>query len=157
MKTQPFSALALFVSLSLLLSASGMPVTAGGAQLPRLSGPESLDVPGDIELSKANAVSDSAATVQPSNGARVSAAQSEAVMFIENVGQFDASARFQVRGGDRTVWLAEDAIWVTVLEKPDKGTTLETAQGQVRQGDKETFAESIRNPQSKIKRASISG
>jgi hypothetical protein len=37
-------------------------------------------------------------------------------MFIQNVGQFDERARFQVRGGDRTIWLAEDAIWVTVLE-----------------------------------------
>ena len=30
--------------------------------------------------------------------------------------RFDANARFQVRGGDRTIWLAEDALWVTVLE-----------------------------------------
>lgn len=40
------------------------------------------------------------------------------VMFIENVGQFAESARFQERGGDRTIWLAEDGLWVTVLEKP---------------------------------------
>ena len=38
--------------------------------------------------------------------------------FIENVGQFAAGARFQVRGSDRTIWLAQDAIWVTVLERP---------------------------------------
>jgi hypothetical protein len=37
-------------------------------------------------------------------------------MFTENVGQFDERARFQVRGSDRTLWLAEDAIWVTVAE-----------------------------------------
>jgi hypothetical protein len=35
-------------------------------------------------------------------------------MFIQNVGQFADGARFQVRGGDKTIWLAEDAIWVTV-------------------------------------------
>lgn len=39
------------------------------------------------------------------------------VLFIENVGQWDDSARFQVWGGPGgTVWLAEDAIWITVLE-----------------------------------------
>ena len=37
-------------------------------------------------------------------------------MFIENVGQFEEGARFQVRGGDRTIWLAEDAIWTRVRE-----------------------------------------
>ena len=40
------------------------------------------------------------------------------VMFIQNIGQFAEGARFQVRGGDRTIWLAEDAIWITVLETP---------------------------------------
>lgn len=38
------------------------------------------------------------------------------LMFIKNVGQFADDARFQVRGSDRTIWLAEDAIWVTILE-----------------------------------------
>jgi len=37
-------------------------------------------------------------------------------MFVENVGQFADGALFQVLGGDRTIWLAEDTIWVTVLE-----------------------------------------
>ena len=55
----------------------------------------------------------------PGTTARVSAAlRSSPVMFIENVGQFDEHARFQVRGGMGNMWLAEDAIWVTVLEKP---------------------------------------
>jgi len=40
------------------------------------------------------------------------------VMFIQNVGQFDERALFQVRGADRTIWLAEDALWVTVVETP---------------------------------------
>jgi len=40
------------------------------------------------------------------------------VMFIQNVGQFADGARFQVRGGDRTIWLAEDGVWVTVVETP---------------------------------------
>jgi len=52
------------------------------------------------------------------NSARVVAAlRSAPVMFIENAGQFAEGARFQVRGGDRTIWLSGDAIWVTVLEQ----------------------------------------
>jgi|GEM_PF-2171500 len=39
-------------------------------------------------------------------------------MFIQNVGQFADGARFQVRGGDKTIWLAEDGVWVTVVEGP---------------------------------------
>ena len=59
--------------------------------------------------------------------ARVSAAlRSAPLMFIENVGQFpappggtgDQRARFQVRGGDATLYLAEGALWFTVLERP---------------------------------------
>lgn len=42
--------------------------------------------------------------------------QSSPLMFIENVGQFAEDVRFQVRGGDRTIWLTEDAIWITLLE-----------------------------------------
>lgn len=38
------------------------------------------------------------------------------LMFIENVGQFDPAVRFQAFGGDRHIWLTQDAIWVTVLE-----------------------------------------
>jgi hypothetical protein len=38
------------------------------------------------------------------------------VMFIENVGQFDEGARFQVRGGNGALWLADDALWITVVE-----------------------------------------
>jgi len=44
------------------------------------------------------------------------ALQSSPVLFIENVGQFDSKARFQVSGGGGTIFLAEDGIWATVLE-----------------------------------------
>ena len=40
--------------------------------------------------------------------------------FIENVGQFDERARFQVQGGGGTLWLTEDALWLTVLEPAGK-------------------------------------
>jgi hypothetical protein len=47
--------------------------------------------------------------------ARVSAAlRSAPLMFIENVGQFDQRARFQVRGDNATLYVAEDGLWVTV-------------------------------------------
>jgi hypothetical protein len=53
--------------------------------------------------------------------ARIAGAlRSSPVMFIQNVGQFDERALFQVRGGDKIIWLAEDGIWVTVLEKPPR-------------------------------------
>ena len=39
------------------------------------------------------------------------------VMFIENVGQFAEGARFQVRGGNSTLWLADDALWITIVEQ----------------------------------------
>ena len=37
------------------------------------------------------------------------------VMFIENVGQFDPSVRFLVQGDTGTMWLSDDAIWITHL------------------------------------------
>ena len=37
------------------------------------------------------------------------------VWFVENVGQFGEGARFQVRGGEQTMWLAQDGLWVTLL------------------------------------------
>ena len=43
--------------------------------------------------------------------------KSSPVMIVENAGQWDAGARFQVWGGPAgTMWLAEDAIWITVVE-----------------------------------------
>ena len=38
------------------------------------------------------------------------------LLFIENVGQFDPRARFQIQGGLGTVWLAEDALWVVLTD-----------------------------------------
>jgi hypothetical protein len=65
------------------------------------------------------------------------ALRSSPVMFIQNVGQFDERALFQVRGGDKTIWLTEDGIWVTVLEKPPKPKE----PLQSRKFDKEAWAE----------------
>jgi hypothetical protein len=49
------------------------------------------------------------------------ALRSSPLMFIENAGQFDEGARFQVWGGPGTMWLAEDTIWITLSEPPDVG------------------------------------
>jgi hypothetical protein len=42
------------------------------------------------------------------------ALQSASLMFIENVGQFDEEARFQMWGSPYTLWLAEDGLWITM-------------------------------------------
>jgi uncharacterized repeat protein (TIGR01451 family) len=43
------------------------------------------------------------------------------VRFIENVGQFHPDARFLARGGSTSLWLAEDALWLTVVQHlPDR-------------------------------------
>lgn len=57
----------------------------------------------------------------PDHARVTTAIQGPSIMFIENVGQFAEGARFQVRGGDHTIWLAEGAIWITVFEQRSKG------------------------------------
>ena len=44
-------------------------------------------------------------------------AQAGSMLFVENAGQWPAVARFQVWGGPGTMWLAEDAIWITMAEE----------------------------------------
>lgn len=46
-------------------------------------------------------------------------AQVPGALFIENVGQFDEGARFQMWGGSSSVWLAEDGLRITVLEEAE--------------------------------------
>ncbi len=54
--------------------------------------------------------------------------KSSPVMFIENVGQWDEGARFQVWGGPAgTMWLAEDTIWITVLEPGETSRQVDKA------------------------------
>jgi hypothetical protein len=52
------------------------------------------------------------------------------VMFIENVGQSTGGARYQVRGRNSTIWLAEDALWVCVLKAPDTSQSPAFAAGE---------------------------
>ncbi len=58
---------------------------------------------------------------------------SNPVMFIENRGQWNDDARFQVWGGPAaTTWLAEDAIWLTVLEPEEETPEVDAAGVQSR-------------------------
>ena len=68
-----------------------------------------------------------------------SSATSPGPLFIENVGQFDPEARFHVRGSAGSLWLAQDALWLTVMEPappPERfSDTLEpAADAEPRQG-----------------------
>ena len=40
------------------------------------------------------------------------------LFFVENQGQFDGAARFKVQAGGQTLWLAADALWLTLIDKP---------------------------------------
>ncbi len=41
-------------------------------------------------------------------------------LFIENVGQWDPAARYQLPGGDGVTWFADDGVWITLLEPPTR-------------------------------------
>ena len=48
------------------------------------------------------------------------------LLFVENVGQLDAAARFQARGGGGVLWLADDALWLALTvprPSPDGSAT----------------------------------
>jgi hypothetical protein len=68
-------------------------------------------IPAAVPVNGAIAAPSRAATIPVSN-----------VMFFENAGQFDPAARYQVWGGQQIAWLADDAIWVTAVERSSGGT-----------------------------------
>jgi len=43
---------------------------------------------------------------------------SNQLLFVPNTGQFDPRVRFQLRGSGGVWWFTDDALWLTVLEKP---------------------------------------
>ncbi len=51
---------------------------------------------------------------QAPSGMREGSHAETAGLVVQNVGQWDPAARFQVWGGPGVVWLAEDAIWVSL-------------------------------------------
>jgi hypothetical protein len=112
MKARLFTAFVLAVGLALLVPGGGWPLAAQ---------------------------SQPAAPAPIPDRARVSAAlRSAPLMFIENVGQFpapaggtgDQCARFQVRGDNATLYLAEDGLWVTVAKAVNPSTALRRGSGQ---------------------------
>jgi hypothetical protein len=90
-----------------------------------------------------SAIAAQSTTINATKTNDIEGLRSSPVMFIENVGQFDGGAQFQVRGGDGTIWLAESALWITVLERSAVGGQLSV--NQDRHG-----ALSTRNLQSEI-------
>ena len=56
-------------------------------------------------------------------------AQAGAMLFVENAGQWPAAAGFQVWGGPGTIWLAEDAIWITLVEKGQRSEVTRSRSG----------------------------
>jgi len=121
MKARPFSLFYIVIVMALLVPGGARPVTAAqsqpvvpvvsvpstGVRVPPASGTRSDD---DISAKDQVHVAD--------------ALYSAPLMFVENVGQFDERARFQVRGGNATIHLAEDAVWVTLVEKPPSPQSL---------------------------------
>jgi hypothetical protein len=66
-----------------------------------------------LAMAQAAALAPAPVGAQPDS---VVAPSQGAPLFIENVGQFDPQARFLVRGGGGALWLAQDALWLTLLE-----------------------------------------
>ncbi len=105
---KPFPLMGLLMTLLPLLAVG----TGGNVAPARQPLPESLVWPVQSTLQ------DNRSPTPGLDSAQMSAPfNSVPAMFIENVGQFPEEARFQVRGGlGSGMWLAEDAIWVALLE-----------------------------------------
>lgn len=74
-------------------------------------------------------------------------ARSSPVMFIENVGQYADGARFQVRGAQRAMWLADNAIWITEFEADSSEKRLPLRPGGTRAVQDGLIANAeLRNP-----------
>jgi PKD repeat protein len=106
MKTQIFTAISIFMILALLLPAGEIPAIAQGHSA-EWEVPASDHIRESVEL------------------------QDAPLMFIENVGQFDPGARFQVHGDNSTIYLTGDVIWSTVLEDPPASHPVSPQEGQV--------------------------
>ena len=63
------------------------------------------------------------ARARPSTAAAAGIFRSSSVMFIENAGQWDSQARFQLWGGPTVMWLADDAIWLNIVDRATEEAT----------------------------------
>lgn len=59
-------------------------------------------------------------------------ASTSSLRFIENVGQFEEGARYQIRGAGYTAWVAHDGLWLTFLERTAEPATMPTQGVNVR-------------------------
>ena len=96
MKTHHHQWLNVMLLLALLLPIAGHPTAVALSE----------DIPATLQVAAPVAV----------NASEI--LRNSSVMFIENVGQFAEDARFQVRGGKGTLWLADDALWITIVDPP---------------------------------------
>ena len=106
----------------------------------RTSDPENPDrvahVTGIITEAPADAQAESTRLPVSERVRIAQALQGAPVMFVENVGQFPNGVRFQVRGANATLWLAEDSLWFTILEPAASSDHLPLL-GQVREQENE--------------------
>ncbi|MFZ2098008.1 MAG: SBBP repeat-containing protein, partial [Anaerolineales bacterium] len=109
--------------LSFLLSNFGVQVAVKAESIPKylISEKAKLKVKSDYTL-HADVVDVEHPLLNTKTRPRVEeSARMPSVMFIENVGQFDPQARFQVRGTAGLSYLTPDTIWMTYLEPlPDE-------------------------------------
>ncbi|MEW5987001.1 MAG: SBBP repeat-containing protein, partial [Chloroflexota bacterium] len=78
-----------------------------------------LLVPGDGRLSAGDAPLGAGA---PPPALSQSPLRQSPLRFIQNVGQFDDQARFQASGAANNLWLADGALWLTLLERSQPPT-----------------------------------
>jgi hypothetical protein len=128
MKTRLFTVFVLTVSMAALVLSPSALLRIDSVEGQNRGAEGLAPVPGGAGLKAAQAqLAAPVALASAPDHAHVSAAlRSAPPMFIENVGQFDQRARFQVYGGNATLYLAEGALWFTVL----KCSQVAVSQGQ---------------------------
>src|SRR5437016_4599519 len=53
---------------------------------------------------------------QPTQAQSAVVAQSSPTLFVQNVGQWPSTARYQAQANGGTLWLTDSALWLTVAE-----------------------------------------
>jgi RHS repeat-associated protein/CSLREA domain-containing protein len=80
---------------------------------PRLGEPNSSDFVPSVK-NNSQAYTSTSSNIEPS------------LLFIENVGQFDSHAQFQVTGGEATLFLETDVIWFSYVEPAKRESNLKS-------------------------------
>lgn len=74
-----------------------------------------LTIAGTLDAVEAGALAAPVAPAAPAPLGVASATDGGTPLVVENVGQLDPAVRFEIRGPDRTLWLTDDAVWITLL------------------------------------------